>query len=194
MYRLIHTKIDQDDWYLSLDLANKGLYLSLIVSSATNQLGVIKNSTRYLCNTLGITEKELEERLGQLSDKVLYLKEQNIIYIKNFVKYQAGSVKSNKFLRMAKKIMKELPPEAVRKIIEFDPSLESIVVEDDKNKTVSDGEVGNSKYPMDRVSENEKNVGRVSAENKNVDLSVTESVPESVPVSESVTVSEAQKN
>ena len=107
MYRLIHTKIDQDDWYLSLDLASKGLYLSLIVSSATNQLGVIKNSTRYLCNTLGITEKELEERLGQLSDKVLYLKEQNIIYIKNFVKYQAGSVKSNKFLRMAKKIMKE---------------------------------------------------------------------------------------
>ena len=68
------------------------------------------------------------------------------------------------------------------------------MVEDDKNKTVSDGEVGNSKYPMDRVSENEKNVGRVSAENKNVDLSVTESVPESVPVSESVTVSEAQKN
>ena len=68
------------------------------------------------------------------------------------------------------------------------------MVEDDKNKTVSDGEVGNSRYPMDRVSENEKNVGRVSAENKNVDLSVTESVPESVPVSESVTVSEAQKN
>jgi len=83
---------------------------------------------------------------------------------------------------MAKKIMKELPPEAVRKIIEFDPSLESIVVEDDKNKTVSDGEVGNSKYPMDRVSENEKNVGRVSAESKNVDLSVT------------VTETEVQKN
>jgi len=159
--------------------------VSLIVSSATNQLGVIKNSTRYLCNTLGITEKELEERLDQLSDKVLYLKEQNIIYIKNFVKYQAGSVKSNKFLKMAKKIMKELPPEAVRKIIEFDPSLESIVVEDDKNKTVSDGEVENSRYPMDRVSENEKNVVRVSAESKNVDLSVTVSVP--------VTETEVQK-
>jgi len=191
MYRLIHTKIDQDDWYLSLGLASKGLYLSLIVSSATNQLGVIKDSTRYLCNTLGITEKELEERLSQLSDKVLYLKEQNIIYIKNFVKYQAGSVKSNKFLRMAKKIMNELPPEAVRKIIEFDPSLESIVVEDDKNKTVSDGEVGNSRYPMDRVSENFKNVGRVSAENKNVDLSVP--VSESVSVSETVPETEAQK-
>ena len=56
------------------------------------------------------------------------------------------------------------------------------MVEDDKNKTVSDGEVGNSKYPMDRVSENEKNVGRVSAESKNVDLSVT------------VTETEVQKN
>jgi len=160
--------------------------VSLIVSSATNQLGVIKNSTRYLCNTLGITEKELEERLDQLSDKVLYLKEQNIIYIKNFVKYQAGSVKHINFVKAVKKAFRELPPEVMRKVIEFDPSLESIVVEDDKNKTVSDGEVENSKYPVDRVSENGKNVGRVSAENKNVDLSVPVSVP--------VTETEAQKN
>ena len=72
------------------------------------------------------------------------------------------------------------------------------MVEDDKNKTVSDGEVGNSRYPMDRVSENFKNVGRVSenfkhsgrvsAENKNVDLSVP------VPVSVTVPETEAQKN
>lgn len=87
---------------------------------------------------------------------------------------------------MAKKIMKKLPPEAVRKIIEFDQSLESIVVEDDKNKTVSDGKVENSRYPMDRVSEKWKNVGRVSAESKNVDLSVPVSVP--------VTETEVQKN
>ncbi len=198
MYRLVHTKIDQDDWFLSLDLANKGLYLSLIVSSATNQLGVIKNSTRYLSSILGITEKELEERLGQLSDKVLYLKEHNIIYIKNFVKYQAGSSKSNKFLKMAKKMMRELPPEAVRKIIEFDSSLIEFVGEEDKNKTISEEEVGNSKYPMDRVSEKEKNVGRVSAENKNSVLSVPVSVPETETESETVSVSvtetEAQKN
>ncbi|HPC76706.1 MAG TPA: hypothetical protein PK811_00070 [bacterium] len=189
MYRLVHTKIDQDDWFLSLDLANKGLYLSLIVSSATNQLGVIKNSTRYLSGILGITEKELEERLGQLSDKVLYIKEQNIIYIKNFVKYQAGSVKSNKFLKMVKKRMNELPPEVMRKIIEFDPSLESIVVENDKNKAISEEEVGKSKYPMDRVSETQD---RVSIGYHTVPETVTET--ESETVSESVTETEAQKN
>ena len=185
MYRLVHTKIDQDDWFLSLDLANKGLYLSLIVSSATNQLGVIKDSTRYLCNTLGITEKELEERLSQLSDKVLYLKEQNIIYIKNFVKYQAGSVKHINFVKAVKKAFRELPPEIGMEILKFDPSLIEFVGEEDKIKAKIDTQVEDLKNPSEGFCKSGNPYQRVPTE------TVTET--ESETVSESVTETEAQK-
>ncbi len=188
MYRLIHTKIDQDDWFLSLDLANKGLYLSLIVSSATNQLGVIRNSTRYLSSILGITEKELEERLGQLSDKVLYLKEHNIIYIKNFVKYQSGSVKHINFVKAVKKAFRELPPEIGMEILKFDPSLIEFVGEEDKIKAKIDAQVEDLKNPSEGFCKSGNPYQRVPTE------TVTETVSESETESVSVTETEAQKN
>ena len=184
MYRLIHTNIDQDDWYLSLEPMDKCIYLNLIISSATNSLGVIKNSQKYLCYTIGISKEELEERLEHLREKVLFLKEYNIIYIKNFVKYQAGSKKNGNFIKSVRKALEGLPPEVIQMIAEFDASimefLDIKVVENDKNKTSLDDKVENSRTPFEGVYRFEKTAELLRG---------GPTVSVSVPVSETETVS-----
>jgi hypothetical protein len=195
LYRLIHTKIDQDDWYLSLDAMDKCIYLNLIISSATNSLGVINNSQRYLSYTIGISKEELEERLEHLREKVLFLKEYNIIYIKNFVKYQAGSKKNGNFLKSVKKALDNLPPEVIQKIIEFDASLKEFidikVGENDKNKANLDAKVGNSETPFEGVQEFEKTADPLRGGREGVH---TVSVSETVSETETVSVSKNKES
>lgn len=127
MYRLVNVDLTQDDWYLSLDPIDKCIYLNLIISNMTNPLGVIRNGLRLLSFTVGISVKELEARLENLKERVLYLKEENIIYIKGFVFSQAGSQKNNSFFALVKKKFDELPKDIQRKIVEFDLSLVEVL-------------------------------------------------------------------
>ncbi|MBC7320086.1 hypothetical protein H5T89_05540 [bacterium] len=127
MYRLIDVNLSQDDWYISLSPIDKCIYLNLIISHATNSLGVIKNGLKLISFTIGIPTEELEDRLENLQEKILYLREENIIYIKEFVLSQAGSQKNNNYFSLAKKRFDELPSKVRRAIIEFDPVLKEVL-------------------------------------------------------------------
>jgi len=86
MYRIINSKIWEDDWFFDLNGEQKLVFIYLITSSHTDQLGVFKANLKYISIETGL--KNIEAILKSLYPKVVYIPELKLVFIKNFLKYQ----------------------------------------------------------------------------------------------------------
>ncbi len=130
MYRIIDSKIWEDSWFFDLTAEQKLLFVYLITSSHTNQLGIFTANIKYIKIETGL--ENIEEILKTLYPKVLYLPQFSFILIKNFIRYQnLGGAKFEKsiyqkFLEQPRQIQSVLfrESEGLREIIErFNPEL-----------------------------------------------------------------------
>jgi len=86
MFRIINSKIWEDDWFFDLNSEQKLVFMYLITSPHTDQLGVFKANLKYISIETGL--KNIEAILKSLYPKVIYIPELKLVFIKNFLKYQ----------------------------------------------------------------------------------------------------------
>lgn len=130
MFRLINTKVWEDDWFFDLSLEEKAVFIYLITSNHTNQLGVYEANIKFI--EIETKVSNAVEIIKKLYPKVIYIPEKKLLFVKNFVKYQnvAGSFEKNiykKFIQLPLDIQQILfsYSEALREIlVKVDPQLE----------------------------------------------------------------------
>ena len=130
MYRVIDTQIWEDAWFFELKREQKLLFIYLITSAHTNQLGVFRANIKYIEMETGI--ENVAEVLKGLYPKVLYYPHLNLIIIKNFIRYQNLGGENfekgvaNKFAEQNKEVQAILfrECEEIRRIVQkFNPAL-----------------------------------------------------------------------
>ena len=68
MKRYISTSFWDDEWVMSLDFAEKGLYLYLLTNSLTNIAGVYKLPKKRIIFDTGLDEKQVEKIMQKFED------------------------------------------------------------------------------------------------------------------------------
>lgn len=68
MKRYISTSFWDDEWVMSLDFAEKGLYLYLLTNSLTNIAGVYKLPKKRIIFDTGLEEKQVEKIMQKFED------------------------------------------------------------------------------------------------------------------------------
>ena len=96
MYRIINSKIWEDDWFFDLSAEQKLLFMYLVTSQHTDQLGIFKANIKYISIETGL--KDINSLLRSLYPKVIYIPELKLIFIKNFLRYQNAGGKFEKLI------------------------------------------------------------------------------------------------
>ena len=107
MFRIINSKIWEDDWFFDLSAEQKLLFMYLVTSPHTDQLGIFKANIKYISIETGL--KDINSLLKSLYPKVIYIPELKLIFIKNFLRYQnvGGKFEKliyNKFLELSNEV------------------------------------------------------------------------------------------
>jgi hypothetical protein len=75
-----------DGWFSQLTVNSKILFLFLCDSCSC--AGFIEINKKVWAAFVGLTEKEINSSLGELNDKIIYSKNNECIFIRNFLKHQ----------------------------------------------------------------------------------------------------------
>lgn len=104
------TWIDSDFWIDTEDLsdADRLLYLRLLTQEQRNKAGYYKLNVRYMAFDMGITEKELEERLSKEQKYWMYDKDTKQVLIPRFTRYNL--VRSDKQIKSMCAELSKLKP------------------------------------------------------------------------------------
>lgn len=106
-----------DPFVVKLPFEAKGLYAYLWTNDHCNQAGLYEIATETIASETKIPEDSLPSLLKSLSPKVEWYPEQNLIWVKNFIKRQS---KSPKFLvAVAKSLSSLYNNGAVKALIEY---------------------------------------------------------------------------
>jgi len=207
MYRIINTKIWEDDWFFDLNAEQKLVFIYLVTSQHTNQLGVFNANLKYISIETGL--KNAIEILKTLSPKVVYIPELKLVFIKNFLKYQnvGGKFEKNiynKFSEYDDKVKVVLLRESnlLRSIVEkYDKAtiknLDNVEIEYEDKNGVYEQNIGNiniddtERWGIDGGSMGDRwGIDGASMGDHNISESVSESESETESGSENISESE----
>ncbi|MBW2106601.1 MAG: hypothetical protein JRI26_11440 [Deltaproteobacteria bacterium] len=113
-YRKIDTQIWYDPWFQKLSLKGQHFFIYLWTNRHCNQAGLYEISLRTIEFDTGY--KTTSKLLEELQPKVYHFKEDNIIWIKNFFKYQC---QNGSFASGAIKAIQDYPVKYVATFIEY---------------------------------------------------------------------------
>jgi len=91
---------DSDEWFQELSERQRYLFIYLWTNDHCNQAGLYHITLSTISFATKIPKEELPEHLNSLAPKVIWYPEENLIWVKNFIKRQS---KSSKFLAAAAK-------------------------------------------------------------------------------------------
>ena len=94
------TTWDSDDWFQELSRDQRYLFIYLWTNNHCNPAGLYRITLTTLANETKFSKEELPAVLQSLEAKVKWYPQQNLIWVKNFIKHQS---KSSKFLMAAAK-------------------------------------------------------------------------------------------
>ena len=110
--RRFNTEYWNDPDIIELPMKAKLLYLYLWTNARCNQAGLYEIAIKTIVFETGLMAEEIPELLKVLEKKVAWLPEQNVIWVKNFLRHQS---KSPKFLVAAmdsiKSMQNTIPPD-----------------------------------------------------------------------------------
>jgi len=123
MSRAVNSHIWEDPWFFDLSMEQKMLFLYLLTTHHTDQIGIYTANLKYIGWETGI--KNVEAILKSLSPEVIYVPELKLVFVKNFIKFQnaGGSYEKavyNRFLELPEPIQKIILKESqpIRAIVE----------------------------------------------------------------------------
>ncbi len=89
-FRKVHTKIWEDDWFYSLPLDGKILFLYIITNRFASIAGIYKLPMRYITMETGISSDRVSELLTEFRKAGKAEYEDGIIWVKNMRRYQSS--------------------------------------------------------------------------------------------------------
>jgi len=98
MSRTVNSYIWEDPWFFDLSAEQKLLFMYLVTSQHTDQLGIFKANIKYISIETGLKVKDINSLLRSLYPKVIYIPELKLIFIKNFLRYQNAGGKFEKLI------------------------------------------------------------------------------------------------
>lgn len=132
--RAFLTETWDDDWFHGLSRDQRYLFIYLWTNSRCTQAGVYHINLATMAFETKFTAEELPELLKSLSPKVEWYPEQNYVWVRNFIKWQA---KSPKFLIAAARCLKNVKNNGlVKEVINYNLKEHSISIpyEEDMDK------------------------------------------------------------
>lgn len=111
MYRTIDCSIWSDPWFAELQTAPKLLFIYLFTNPRTTPAGTCEISARQIAFDTDIDPSAVGAALSQLSDKVAWWPELNMVWIKNFYRRQAGNSNPENYKTSAIRALKTVPRE-----------------------------------------------------------------------------------
>lgn len=124
--RGFNTEFWTDEFVQDLPLEAKTLYVYLWTNSRCNQAGLYKIGLQTIANETGIGVDNIPDLIRRLEPKVKWYPDENLIWVKNFIKHQA---KSPKFLIAAASRLKDINNNgAVRELLEYNLQKYSIPI------------------------------------------------------------------
>ena len=108
---------DSDDWFQGLSRDQRYLFIYLWTNNHCNQAGLYHITLTTIAFETKFSKEELPELLNSLAPKVKWYPEENLIWVKNFLKRQS---KSSKFLAAAAKSLTCIHHDgAVKELLEY---------------------------------------------------------------------------
>jgi len=120
-YRTLKMDFWTDPFVEELQASTKLLYLYLISSPHTNNLGVLEITKRRIAYETGLDPQDVENGLAQLETADKVFSDGNLIWLCNFVKNQTTT--SPKLIESLKKLIHSIPLKLARRIWERYPNL-----------------------------------------------------------------------
>lgn len=115
-----------DDFIAPLPLEAKMLFMYLFTSPLCNPAGVYKIALSTISGHTGLPLERLPELFKALSGKIIWVREENTVWVKNFIKRQA---KSPKFLVAAAKYLSSTTNKSlVEEVLKYNKERYSIVI------------------------------------------------------------------
>lgn len=131
------TEFWTDEFVQELPVAAKCLYVYLWTNARCNQAGLYKIGIQTIANETGIAAAEIPELLRKLEPKVFWDSDQNLIWVKNFVKHQC---KSPSFLAAVASRLQEYDNGMIQQVIDYNWQKYNITIPFDHS--------GGSVYPQ----------------------------------------------
>lgn len=123
MYRTIDCSIWSDPWFAELRTAPKLLFIYLFTNPRTTPAGTCDVSCRQMAFDTDIDPSEIGAALAQLSEKVAWWPDLNMIWIKNFYRRQVKSTHTANYRKAAIRSLKTVPSVVREGIVRAYPEL-----------------------------------------------------------------------
>ena len=108
---------DSDDWFQELSRDQRYLFVYLWTNSHCNQAGLYQITLTTIAFEAKFSKEDLPTLLNSLEPKVKWYPEENLVWVRNFIKRQS---KSSKFLAAAaKSLLSVHHNEAVNELLEY---------------------------------------------------------------------------
>jgi DnaD/phage-associated family protein len=150
-----------DDFVQSLEPESKLLFAYLWTNKSCNAAGLYQITIKSITFETGLPQEQLKSIFLTLESKVKWYPEQNIVWVKNFVKHQA---KSPQFLIAVAKCLNSFNDAIIREFLEYNKLVGisipyeysthtvSIPYPYRKNTLVGEPSNGEKPYPIDTLS------------------------------------------
>ena len=114
MYRIVQCKFWQDSEVFKWEAERKLLFLYLITSDKTNQLGILEATKEQIAHDTGIGIQKVEKILKELEQiqKIFVDHETNEIFVRNFGKY--NWTKSPKMIKHLEKLIENIKSKKIK--------------------------------------------------------------------------------
>ncbi|MBA7506570.1 hypothetical protein ES706_05262 [subsurface metagenome] len=117
---------DSDEWFQELSERQRYFFIYLWTNSHCNQAGLYHITLPTISFTTKIPKEELPDLIRSLAPKVKWYPEENLIWVKNFIKRQS---KSSKFLAAAAKSLTSIHHNgAIKELLEYNLNRYSISI------------------------------------------------------------------
>lgn len=125
--RTIDTELwDSDEWFQELDISARYLFLYLWTNDHCKPAGLFYITLATIASTTKIPRADLPDLLKSLEKKVVWYEEDNLIWVKNFIKRQ---YKSPSFLLAgAKSLLSVRNEEAIKVLVDYNRERYGLII------------------------------------------------------------------
>lgn len=112
MYRIVQCKFWKDAEVFKWEVEHKLLFLYLLTSDKTNQLGVLETTIEQISYETGISIQKIEKILKELEQAGKIVLDKDEIFVRNFGKY--NWTKSPKMIKHLKKLISNVKSKKIK--------------------------------------------------------------------------------
>jgi DnaD/phage-associated family protein len=123
-----------DGFVQDLKPLSKLLFAYLWTNKSCNSAGLYELTLKTINDETGIDKKDIPLFFDDLKSRIIWYKEKNIVWVKNFVKHQS---KSPQFLISVAKCLNNIPNDILKEFLDYNKSVGIIIPYDYHTHTLS---------------------------------------------------------